>query len=284
MSEDVTAAVDTAPAVEVAPTQEAAPAEAVGATQVESPAFAIPEEYSEKPWAEKVKSESDLWKQVDNLQGLVGKKSIVPTAESTDEEWSTFNDELGDNLTKLNQMRVPEAYEWSEFELPEGADSEYFNKSTEAFSSIAKEAGLSQSQADKVRSEYLKHEMESVAAHQKSIDDEFDALGRETWGDKYEEKIAQLSPIFQKILPEDVRANLQNAPASQLIPLLMMAEHIKASGQPDGMPNSSQGLGMTKDQAREQLSDMRKKARQNPAKYQKEFNELQDRLRTVINS
>lgn len=39
--------------------------------------FAIPEAYKTQPWAEKIKSPDDLWKQVENLQGLVGKKAVA---------------------------------------------------------------------------------------------------------------------------------------------------------------------------------------------------------------
>ena len=53
--------------------------------------YKIPDEYKDEPWASKVKSESDLWKQVKNLQGLVGKKSIPPDlSKATPEEREAF--------------------------------------------------------------------------------------------------------------------------------------------------------------------------------------------------
>lgn len=50
-------------------------------------AFKIPDEYKDKPWASKVKTLDDLWKQLDNTQTLVGKKTIVPDlTKATDAE------------------------------------------------------------------------------------------------------------------------------------------------------------------------------------------------------
>lgn len=40
--------------------------------------YKIPDAYKDKPWAAKVKSEDDLWKQLDNTQTLLGKKHVVP--------------------------------------------------------------------------------------------------------------------------------------------------------------------------------------------------------------
>lgn len=50
-------------------------------------AYKIPDAYKDKPWASKIKSEDDLWKQLDNTQQLVGKKVIVPDlTKATDTE------------------------------------------------------------------------------------------------------------------------------------------------------------------------------------------------------
>jgi len=40
--------------------------------------YKIPDEFKDKPWASKIKSESDLWKQLENLNGALGKKQVVP--------------------------------------------------------------------------------------------------------------------------------------------------------------------------------------------------------------
>lgn len=40
--------------------------------------FAIPEAYKDKPWAQKIKTHDDVFKQLDNLHSLIGKKTITP--------------------------------------------------------------------------------------------------------------------------------------------------------------------------------------------------------------
>lgn len=40
--------------------------------------YAVPEAYKDKPWAAKIKTEEDVWKQIDTLDALKGKKSIAP--------------------------------------------------------------------------------------------------------------------------------------------------------------------------------------------------------------
>lgn len=57
----------------------------------DSTTFKLPDEYKDKPWASKIKSESDLWKQVENLQALAGKKTIIPDlSKATPEEREAY--------------------------------------------------------------------------------------------------------------------------------------------------------------------------------------------------
>lgn len=42
----------------------------------DTPSFALPDEYKEKGWAKNIKSVDDLWKNYDNAQDLIGKKTI----------------------------------------------------------------------------------------------------------------------------------------------------------------------------------------------------------------
>lgn len=71
----------------------AAPAPKAGEPPVTPPAgdFKIPEEFKDKPWATKVKTQEDLWKQLSNAQELIGKKSIVPDlSKATPEEREAY--------------------------------------------------------------------------------------------------------------------------------------------------------------------------------------------------
>lgn len=74
----------------------------------DSPApFKLPEAYKDKPWAAKIKSEDDLFKQLDHLNSAVGKKIVVPDlTKATDAEREEY----------YAQLRPPstDAYEFSE--------------------------------------------------------------------------------------------------------------------------------------------------------------------------
>lgn len=84
------------------PTENPTTPPSAGAEGTEAPkatsAFAIPDEYKEKPWAAKIKGEGDLWKQIENLQAAVGKKTVVPDlAKATEEERETYYASLRPN-------------------------------------------------------------------------------------------------------------------------------------------------------------------------------------------
>ena len=83
----------TSPASDTAPAAPASqpPAATPPVTPPAAKEFAIPEAYKDKPWAGKIKSEEDLYKQIDNLQGVVGKKTAAPDfTTATDEEKSEY--------------------------------------------------------------------------------------------------------------------------------------------------------------------------------------------------
>lgn len=64
-----------------------APAPAPEPKAGDPPPYKIPDAYKDKPWAAKIKSEEDLYKQIDNLTTLVGKKVVVPDlTKATDAE------------------------------------------------------------------------------------------------------------------------------------------------------------------------------------------------------
>jgi hypothetical protein len=52
----------------------------------EATPYKIPDAWKDKPWASKIKSEEDLYKQIDTLDALKGKKSIVPDFKTAPKE------------------------------------------------------------------------------------------------------------------------------------------------------------------------------------------------------
>jgi hypothetical protein len=70
-----------------------------------APAFKIPDEYKDKPWAAKIKSEADLFKQIDNLDTLVGKKAVIP-------DLKTATPEAREEFYKQLRPADPSAYKF----------------------------------------------------------------------------------------------------------------------------------------------------------------------------
>lgn len=73
--------------------------------------FVIPEAYKDKPWAAKIKSQEDLFKQIDNLDTLVGKKAVVPDfAKATPADVEAFNAQLrpADKAEYAAAVKMPE--------------------------------------------------------------------------------------------------------------------------------------------------------------------------------
>lgn len=68
--------------------------------------FKIPDEYKDKPWAAKVTSEAELWKQLANTQELIGKKSIVP-------DLKTATPEQKEEFYKQMRPADPSAYKFT---------------------------------------------------------------------------------------------------------------------------------------------------------------------------
>lgn len=78
------------------PSEPVAPAvEPAKAADPAAPEFKLPDEYKDKPWASKIKTQDDLYKQIDSLNALVGKKAVVPNLkEATPEEREAFYSQL----------------------------------------------------------------------------------------------------------------------------------------------------------------------------------------------
>lgn len=67
---------------DISPTPAPAPAPAASKDGDTPPAFKLPDEWKDKPWASKIKSEADLYKQLDHLNTAVGKKMVVPDLDN----------------------------------------------------------------------------------------------------------------------------------------------------------------------------------------------------------
>lgn len=162
---------DEAPAVETpveAPAAEPSGREAAG---VIPDSFNVPEAFADKPWASNIKSQDDLYNQFDNLQGMIGKKS-VPAADATDEQLDEF----------YTQIR-PESFDKYELSLPEGIETNINDEVQGSYKAFFHKNGFSQKQAQALYEFHIQQELAGKPS-QDALDAEFDSIMKDRYGDK----------------------------------------------------------------------------------------------------
>jgi hypothetical protein len=131
--------------------------------------FKIPDEYKDKPWAAKVTSEAELWKQLANTQELIGKKSIVPDLKTATPE---------DREAFYAQMRPADVSEYQFAGEPVPALKEGLAKAM-------MENGISATQANPVIAKYQEL---GQAEQEKLFDPEaFKTTMKTSFGDNWEQ-------------------------------------------------------------------------------------------------
>lgn len=180
-------------------TTTAAPAETAPAQESTAPTFKVPDAYKEKPWAEKLKSEEDLYKQIDNLSGLVGKKTLPPInlKEATPEQLEThFNTYRPENK---------EAYKFGE-----GSDPEF----TTGVSEVLYNVGISEYQGNKLIPAY--QALEKKAMEKATSADGFKAVMTEQFGEKFDGIVVNSTKVFKDNLSEKNQQILDSMPNQYL--------------------------------------------------------------------
>lgn len=183
-----------APSAEPSPT----PAPAAAPSPPAEPAYKIPDAYKDKPWAVKIKSEDDLYKQVDNLTTLVGKKSIVP------------------DLTKATDAEREEYYAQTR---PKDAAEYKFGDSTDPViskgmgESLMKN-GVSAVQANAIIKDYQEAEKAILAAQYSP--DAYKATMEATFGAEWEKVTGATKRALTGLLSAEDNTLLDNLPNTYL--------------------------------------------------------------------
>lgn len=249
-------------------TQEALAEQSAATEQTpSSEGFQIPEAYADRGWVKGLKSPDDLWKLTDNAQSLIGKRPAgIPTADAPQEEWEKF-------YTALGRPESPDSYELNtEVEgLPEGFDPEPYLDKAKAF---FHELGLPQEKANQAWNRYLSMELEGVqeiqsqtAEQQKAMDEEFDKLTQDLWGDKYNEVSAQAQDFIKTALPDELKPvvnEIADNPKA-LAAMIKLAEHAQSQiketkskyGAEDKLTSGEQSAGMSQDEVIKNMMEQR---------------------------
>lgn len=206
-----TGAPATPPAAAPAPAPAAMPSPAPAATPAPAPSpaappapspepapYKIPDAYKDKPWAAKIKSEDDLYKQVDNLTALVGKKTIVP------------------DLTKATEAEREEYYAQTR---PKDAAEYVFGETTDPIiskgmgESLMKN-GVSAVQANAIIADYQAAEKAFLAV-------QYDPAGVQaamepSFGKDWQAVTGQTKLMLDKIMTPEDTALIDNLPNSYI--------------------------------------------------------------------
>lgn len=189
--------------------------------------LALPEiaEYKDKEWflnAQKADNPvAELYKQFENAQSLIGKKSegiTVPPPDATPEQVKAFHKALGVPDTADSYVYTPPT-------VADGADKdywEYIDKNRDkayydSLKAVALEAGMTPAQYQKMMEGSEKAVISTQKDRIKAAKEEaetrtkvFDTTAVEAWGDKKEAVIANAKTLLPKFLSQKMQALVPN--------------------------------------------------------------------------
>lgn len=197
----------------------------------------LPEEYREASWATKYESPDELFKGIDNMAKLVGKKSegvTIPGEDATVEEWESFYKGIG-RPDSPNEYKIT---------LPQ-ENAKYFQEGDiESITEMFHKSGLNSKQAQALTEQYLQWQTGKMSALSEAVQAErvdAEKALRSEWGNNYDAnvKAAYRGAEAAGVVEELEKAGLGDNPA-----ILKLAElagrSIKEDHQRDGSQFSRQ--------------------------------------------
>lgn len=160
--------------------------------------FSVPDEWKEKPWASKIKSEEDVYKQIDSLSGLVGKKTVVPDFDKAQPE------EIEEYFT-MTRPQDKTAYKFGE-----GADEIF----TGAVGDIFLKNGVSAYQGNKIIEGYQAYE--KTALEEARSADGFKAEMTKSFGEKFDVNVSAVVKEHKAHLSTEDQALMDSMPNTYL--------------------------------------------------------------------
>lgn len=167
--------------------------------------FSIPNEYANKGWTEKIRSQDDLWKTLDNAQTLIGKRPAgIPSNDAPDAEWDSFYKAMGRPDQPSYEFNDPE-------NIPENFDTASYK---EKAAKILHEAGLTQKQAEKVYSRFIEGEIGSIEELKKQhenkqadLNKQYDSLINEHFEspEKYDIAAKNMQDAVNRYTPQSLK-------------------------------------------------------------------------------
>ncbi len=182
------------------------------AVTAETPAWKVPDAYKEKPWAAKLKSEDDLYKQLDALDTAVGKKHRTPDFKTaTPQELDEY----------FNTLRPTDkaAYKF-------GEENTFDPEFTGSVADMLYNAGVSEHQAAKLIPAYQAVERQRL--EQATSADGFKSVMAKSFGDKYDGVVAGVVAEHKQHLSVDDQKLLDTIPNEYLGVVYRLTEKMRA--------------------------------------------------------
>lgn len=247
----------------IAPEPTASPSPTPAPSPAPTP-YTIPEAYKEKPWASTIKSEEDLWKQLDGAQGLIGKKFLVPDFDKATPK------EIEDYFAQ-GRPKDENAYTFSE----ETGDEE-----KKFYSGVFSKYGLHPFVANQI--------IKDVQAQQKAqfegmFDaDTYKAEMEKSFGSSYEKATGAITKILDGNLNKEDKALLEKLPNSMLALVYRAVDNItKAYGVSETSAAAGKGAAPSQEDKMALRKDIRKQITElskNPWHTVEQKNELLKKL------
>lgn len=201
-----------------APTETpATPAPAAPAANQPDFRTTIPETYREKAWAKNFKSSEDVFRDMDNLQGLLGKQGkLQPADDAPKEEWDKYYSNLG-------RPESPDKYV-----IKQEEGSKPFPEAEKAVRQAFYDAGLTPKQAEVIQDKYAEAGKQVLALEQAAIDEEFTKFSKEIFGDNMDKALAESQELLGKLIPEAAKKFLPVIGNEALVVLASVLKEVKA--------------------------------------------------------
>lgn len=167
--------------------------------------FKIPDAYKDKPWAAKVKSLDDVYKQLDNLDSLAGKKAIIPDLKTaTPEQKEAF----------YAQLRGKDA---SEYVIPDNPAFPTPPELKTAVTEMFMKNGINPVQANEITKSYQQLGADMMAK-------QFDPEGMKSeltkaFGNDWEQVTRQTRNTIKGMMTPEDQAMLDKMPNNYLAPI-----------------------------------------------------------------
>lgn len=236
--------------------------------------FSIPEQYSDKGWAKQINSVDQLWKSVESLQALKGKKDFgMPEDNATAEQWNEYYSKL--------RPQDPNSY------ILHGEGSEFNEDFESNMKNAFYEVGLTEKQASFISekfNEFTSSELAKAKEADKSHDDsEFDRLSSEAFGGEEgaQKAIEVAKGMLNEYVDESYREQIAKLDNASLIAItsVMNNVHSKYGLESNKLANSSDAnAGKTFENIRAEAQEVTKKLQEMASKNQHVFNPEYERL------